>query len=65
VGKGFPTHGPCQEGWERDFPPTDRVKKGGKGISHPRIVSRDFPPTDRVALGVEVGQDAPPTVFSA
>ena len=39
VGKGFPTHGPCQEGWERDFPPMGRVKKGGKGISHPRIVS--------------------------
>ena len=54
VGKGFPTHGvcqegcerdfaltgSCQEGWERDFPPTGCVKKGVKGILHSRVVSR-------------------------
>ena len=63
VGKGFPTHGPCQEGWERDFPPTDRVKKGGKGISHPRIVSRrvgkGFPTHGSCQEGWE--RDFPPT----
>ena len=36
VGKGFPTRGPYQEGWETDFPPTgDRT-----GIYRPRTVSR-------------------------
>ena len=33
-----------------------RVKKGGKGISYPRI---------GLLWEVEVGQDAPPTVFGA
>ena len=33
VGKGVPAHGVCEEGWERDFPPTGCVKKGGKGSS--------------------------------
>ena len=37
VGKGFPAHGLCQEGWERDFPPTGATHGG---ISHPRLVSR-------------------------
>ena len=37
VGKGFPAHGLCQEGWERDFPPTGATHGG---ISHPRGVSR-------------------------
>ena len=48
VGKGFPTHGGMahprgefphmgyQEGWEREFTHTQGIKKGGKGISHPR-----------------------------
>ena len=30
----------CQEGCERDFPPTGCVKKGVKGILHSRVVSR-------------------------
>ena len=30
VGKGFPAHGVCQEGWERDFPPTGCVKSKKK-----------------------------------
>ena len=34
---GFLTHGVCQEGWERDFPPTGATHGG---ISHPRLVSR-------------------------
>ena len=40
---GVRAHGVCQEGWERDFPPTEEsslpmgcVKKGGKGSSCPR-----------------------------
>ena len=35
VGKGVGAHGVCQDGWERDFPPTGCVKKGGKGSSRP------------------------------
>ena len=37
-----------QTWWERDFQPEIRVKKGGKGISHPpgeEGCERDFPPT--------------------
>ena len=59
---GFLTHGLCQEGWERDFPPTGATHGG---ISHPRLVSRrvgkgfpthgghpwgDFPSTGRGCL---------------
>ena len=60
---GATTHGVCQEGWERDFPPTGChpwgdfsptacVKKGGKGISHPRGPPMGgFPPTACVKKG--------------
>ena len=58
VGKGFLTHGLCQEGWERDFPPTGATHGG---ISHPRLCQegweRDFPPT-----GAHPWGDFSPTV---
>ena len=61
VGKGFPAHGSYQEGCERDFPPTGRIKKGVKGISHPRVpptcrqegCERDFLPTGCIKKGVK------------
>ena len=45
--RDFALMGSCQEGWGRDSPPTGGfpalmgcVKKGGKGISHPRGILR-------------------------
>ena len=58
---GFLTHGLCQEGWERDFPPTGGFLTHGRisthgGISHPRLCQegweRDFPPTGATHGGI-------------
>ena len=52
VGKGFPTHGLCQEGWERDFPPTGAM---GGFLTHGLCQEgweRDFPPTGATHGGI-------------